>query len=471
MNLIVQIIMESETRQRTQQVARLERQSTCLENVGLTLAEAKQLLAALQAQMVEEQISEYLDGQRCCLQCGEIRAYRGTHELTFQTLFGNLKLKSPRWKHCGCNPNPHETKSFSPLAELLTEHVSPERLYLETKWGSLIAFEPAANLLKDTLPIAETVSANTVRNYLHHVAQRVEDELGDEQVSFIEGCPRDWEGLPRPPAPITVGIDGGYVRQWEDKKTHFEVIVRKSMPEEGAACRFGFVQTYDEKRKRRVFEVLKGQGMQSNQSVTFLSDGGDDVREVQQYLSPESEHYLDWFHITMRITVMKQMAKGLPIGTGRVEVTANRPNIEEELQLLKCNVWHGNVSRALERIEELQLDLETADESENRPKLQRALREFETYIKNNRAFIPNFGERYRNQERISTAFVESTVNQVISKRMVKKQQMQWSKKGAHLLVQMRTKVLNNELEGLFRRWYPRFRIATTNGGEEQAAAA
>lgn len=470
MNLIVQIIMESETGQRTQQVARLERQSTCLENVGLTLAEAKQLLAALQAQMVEEQISEYLDGQRCCLQCGEIRAYRGTHELTFQTLFGNLKLKSPRWKHCGCNPNPHETKSFSPLAELLTEHVSPERLYLETKWGSLIAFEPAANLLEDTLPIAETMSANTVRNHLHHVAQRVEDELGDEQVSFIEGCPRDWEGLPRPSAPITVGIDGGYVRQWEDKRTHFEVIVGKSMPEEGAACRFGFVQTYDEKRKRRVFEVLKGQGMQSNQSVTFLSDGGDDVREVQQYLSPESEHYLDWFHITMRITVMKQMAKGLPIGTGRVEVTANRPNIEEELQLLKWNVWHGNVSRALERIEKLQLDLETADESENRPKLQRALREFETYIKNNRAFIPNFGERYRNQERISTAFVESTVNQVISKRMVKKQQMQWSKKGAHLLVQMRTKVLNNELEGLFRRWYPRFRIAT-NGGEEQAAAA
>ena len=49
------------------------------------------------------------------------------------------------------------------------------------------------------------------------------------------------------------------------------------------------------------------------------------------------------------------------------------------------------------------------------------------------------------------------MNQVISKRMVKQQQMQWSKKGAHLLVQMRTKkVLNNELEGLFRRWYRDF---------------
>jgi hypothetical protein len=128
MNLIVQIIMETETGPQIQEVARLERQGVCLENVGLTLVESKQLLATLQARMVEEQIAEYLDRQQRCAQCGEIRAHKGTHDLTFQTLFGNLKLKSPRWKHCGCHP--HEAKTFSPLAELLTEHVSPERLYL-----------------------------------------------------------------------------------------------------------------------------------------------------------------------------------------------------------------------------------------------------------------------------------------------------------------------------------------------------
>ena len=87
--------------------------------------------------------------------------------------------------------------------------------------------------------------------------------------------------------------------------------------------------------------------------------------------------------------------------------------------------------------------------------------EFETYIRNNREFIPNFGERYWQGERISTAFVESTINQVVSRRFVKKQQMQWSLKGAHLLLQTRTKVLNNELEGVFRRWYPQFREQST----------
>ena len=87
--------------------------------------------------------------------------------------------------------------------------------------------------------------------------------------------------------------------------------------------------------------------------------------------------------------------------------------------------------------------------------------EFKTYIGNNRDSIPNFGERYRQGETISTAFVESTINQVVSRRFVKKQQMQWTLRGAHLLLQTRTKVLNDELDDVFRRWYPRFRPQPT----------
>jgi hypothetical protein len=112
----------------------------------------------------------------------------------------------------------------------------------------------------------------------------------------------------------------------------------------------GFVQTYDEKARRRLFELLKSQGMAMNQQVTFLSDGGDDVRKVQQYLNPEAEYWLDWFHVTMRITVMKQMAKGLAAELPTVAVSSDeqsmgekRGNLEKELQSLKWNLWHGNV--------------------------------------------------------------------------------------------------------------------------------
>ena len=63
----------------------------------------------------------------------------------------------------------------------------------------------------------------------------------------------------------------------------------------------------------------------------------------------------------------------------------------------------------------------------------------------------------RNGETISTAFVESTVNEVISKRFVKKQQMRWTKEGAHQLLQVRIQVLNDELRQTFHNWYPGMR--------------
>jgi hypothetical protein len=78
----------------------------------------------------------------------------------------------------------------------------------------------------------------------------------------------------------------------------------------------------------------------------------------------------------------------------------------------------------------------------------------------NQPLIPNYGERWRNDEAIATGFVESAVNQVVSKRFSKKQQMQWTKKGAHLVLQMRTQVLDERLGDTFCDWYPDFPDST-----------
>jgi hypothetical protein len=159
--------------------------------------------------------------------------------------------------------------------------------------------------LTDFLPLEVTLDMKTVRHDTLKVAERCEAELGEEQWSFIEGCPQDWGHLPIPDGPITVGTDGGYVRDWEAKKRNFEVIVGKSTlaftrddeEETPSSKRFGFVQTFDPKPKRRLYEVLHSQGFQLNQQITFLSDGSDTVRDLQLYMGPEAEHILDWFHI------------------------------------------------------------------------------------------------------------------------------------------------------------------------------
>jgi hypothetical protein len=86
--------------------------------------------------------------------------------------------------------------------------------------------------------------------------------------------------------------------------------------------------------------------------------------------------------------------------------------------------------------------------------LLKAVRAFEAYITNHRAFIPNYGQRYRQGKAISTGFTESAVNQVVSKRFVKKQQMRWTERGAHFLLQIRTQVLNGDWRTTVARWYP-----------------
>src|SRR5262247_2862033 len=107
------------------------------------------------------------------------------------------------------------------------------------------------------------------------------------------------------------------------------------------------------------------------------------------------------------------------------------------------------------RLDDLETSLEPFSETYARfPRLVKALSGLRTYIMNNRYLIPNYGERYRNGEPIATGFVESTVNEVVSKRFCKKQQMQWSKEGAQLLLQTRVRTLNGELAGIFKRWYP-----------------
>ncbi len=133
--------------------------------------------------------------------------------------------------------------------------------------------------------------------------------------------------------------------------------------------------------------------------------------------------------------------------------------VSKQVESIKHLLWHGNVEEALQRLTNLLMDLELIrGHSVPAEKLAAGLAEFETYIRNNQESIPNYGECYRQGETISTAFVESTINQVVSRRFAKRQQMHWTLRGAHLLLQTRTKVLNNELEAAFRRSYPLFRV-------------
>jgi hypothetical protein len=86
----------------------------------------------------------------------------------------------------------------------------------------------------------------------------------------------------------------------------------------------------------------------------------------------------------MRLTVMLQMAKGLGVkGTELREIAL------KELERIKWFLWHGNVYRALETVDDLAMDLDTEEPTAKETTLLKKLEEFETYIRNNAGYIPN----------------------------------------------------------------------------------
>ena len=462
--VLLQITAEDGTAGGAAEVAVFEKQTERPEDLGLSIAEGKALMAAVQQRVVDVQAASWAERHRCCAGVWRPPAQQGQlschlHDAVWRcTTLQSSTTSLPVPGHDG-------PATVSPLRALIPDYVAPERLYLEARWASLVPYAAAAGLLADVLPITSGANATTLREHTLRVAERAEAELGEERSCFIDGCPADWAGLPIPEGRIVVGLDGGYVRDWEDRKTNFEVIVGQSVPEDRDARYVGLVHTYDPKPKRRLFDLLKSQGLQANQDVTFLTDGGEEIRALTERVTPESEHVLDWFHITMRLTVLCQYARGV----AHHDEAAGK-SLLAELERIKWLLWHGNQYRAGEAIEFFLDDVDGLEVGyPNLSKFARAAHEFAVYIASNAGSLINYGERFRAGERISSCLAESTVNAVISKRFAKRQQMQWTKRGAHLLLQTRTRTLDGTLRPLFEKWYPG--LANDNSAEAAQAEA
>ncbi len=109
------------------------REGACVErtdftpaSLGLSLAEGKAVLQALQEVVVEWPMQAYLRQQRHCPHCGTLRQSKGAPHTVFRPVFGALPVESPRLTHCACQA--HDTHSVSPLADLLPEPTTPELL-------------------------------------------------------------------------------------------------------------------------------------------------------------------------------------------------------------------------------------------------------------------------------------------------------------------------------------------------------
>ena len=224
MKFLVQVICVAEAAERHQRVFEIERENLAMETLGLSLVESKSLLQGVQEFVVAEQVADDLERRRPCPDCRKRHTSKGQGSIEVKAVFGTVEVPNPRWHRCSCQSIGPST--FRPTTRWLSGQTSPELLYLETKWASLIPYAKVVELLKDVLPGADTLNQETVRNHLHATADRIEQGLGEEPVCLFDGSDQDWEEQPLPDGPITVGIDGGFVRA-AHKEGWFEVIAAR----------------------------------------------------------------------------------------------------------------------------------------------------------------------------------------------------------------------------------------------------
>ncbi len=243
-SILLRITADDGTVGSVEEVAAFEKATGRPEDVGLSLADGKTLTAAVQRRVVQNQAETWSARHRCCDKCGARRRSKGSYPIVLRTLYGDVPLASPRLHRCVCQPD-EGPATVSPLRDLMPDHIAPERLYLEARWSSLVPYAAAADLLTDVLPVTSGANRTPVREHVLRVAERTEAELGDERPCFIDGCQAEWQALPISEGRIVAALDGGYVRNWNDRTSNFELIVSRSVPEDRPPRYLGLVHGYD----------------------------------------------------------------------------------------------------------------------------------------------------------------------------------------------------------------------------------
>jgi len=437
------------------EVGRFERdEQASVADLGLRLGEAKQITAALQAEMVPRQVTVVGERHRLCATCGCVLASKGYYPATFRSLFGNVPVRVRRLLVCPCCQGSGGAKSFAVL-DLEAATMAPELAYVTTRYAALAPFGQVAALLSELLPISGARNAATVRNRTLRVGEAV------VQLQVTKTAQQMAAKLAEP---VVVGLDGGYVRsRHRQEERHFEVIAGKVIDAHGSQSRFAFARNSPTIASSAFKQALAAAGVQADTPATVLCDGDAGLWRLRTRRCRRARSCSTGG--TPRCASSTRCRR--PAALARARPTCTWPT----RRFAKWRLWHGRWPGCRRRLAGL---CRWAQRKHVRDvagigRLERHVSELLGYLERNQGVLVHYAARRRRGEPISTAFVESAVNEIVATRMNKKQQMRWNRTTVQPFLDVRTAMLNDTLDDAFRHRYPGFRPA--NDDQVTATAA
>ena len=396
-------------------------------NLGLTLSEAKQLLASVQREIVAAQARDHAVRRPNCGHCDKICRMKDRRAHAVATLFGQVAMTLPRFRCARCGRI--ETGIGWPSHCRST----PELDRLRAQLSAMMAYRVGAGLLEQMLPVNAGMDPETCRRHTLKagaaLARRAAVKPGTEAQA------------------ITLTLDSTFVRSCEVGERHLEVRVGNVETKAGGRQVFGAVAKAETDFEELIRKNLDAVGGTKDSVLTAFTDGCPGLRRILADAGVTKRPMLDWFHIGMRLQHLKQIADGL--AAGDPARAAAKAVIVTEVDRLHWRIWNGKAKNARKSIDRIRAvmhhfrgEQDTRKSIASSRKFWTALRALNKYLIGQSAWLVNYAERHREGLRVGTSITEGTANFLVNRRMNKSQQMRWSRRGADLLLQVRCAVYN-----------------------------
>ena len=188
-----------------------------------------------------------------------------------------------------------------------------------------------------------------------------------------------------------------------------------------------------------------------------MTDGAESLLRLKKLLPIPTRLVLDYFHVVMKVRHVDQCIGKIP--PYRFSPDGSIFELYDRFNYLRGYLWSGRHAKFTESLDRLlwlldRIRDELPDSERSASMAAGHLCDLGAYLQKNASGVINYGAWRKLGRRISTSAVEGTVNRLIGRRMCKGQHMCWTKRGAHLLLQVRCAVLNGDLLAGFRRWFP-----------------
>ena len=259
-----------------------------------------------------------------------------------------------------------------------------------------------------------------------------------------------------PPPALTLALDGGYARRTrKGGRRNFEILTGAC--EKGGKIKVFATAFKGPKSLRRLSRFIGRVGHVVDQPTALMTDGAESLLRLKKLLPIPTRFVLDYFHVAMKVRHADQCIGRIP--PYRFSPDGSIFELYDRFNYLRGYLWGGRRAKFKESFDRLLWLLdrvrdELPDSERSAAMAIGHLCDLEAYLQKNESGGINYSQWREAGRRISTSAVEGTVNRLIGRRMRKAQHMCWSKRGAHLLLQVRCAVLNGDLLAGFRRWFP-----------------